>query len=278
MRRGWVRTSLVVAMLGVAAASGYQLFFFEQLIDKEREAERSFSALGWELTASISELRASQQAYVAAGQDPSHWMQQFTEQLDTVDIRLVTLAQRATAAATIGSLENVKVAINDLSQMDRRARNHSEVGQDLMASDLLFTDGPELALVAISHVALALETEREASDTTRNAHRKSQGVALATAMGTSVLVALLLLPSSGRPTAKNVALTDGTEEESDGVSLQEIEESSAKTDQEDIDGVLLQDKTATPTDVSATLDLQLAADLRPDLGQLSNTSNSPQNA
>ena len=115
MRRGWVRTSLVIAMLGVAAASGYQLFFFEQLIDKEREAERSFSALGWELTASISELRASQQAYVAAGQDPSHWMQQFTEQLDTVDIRLVTLAQRATAAATIGSLENVKVAINDLS-------------------------------------------------------------------------------------------------------------------------------------------------------------------
>ena len=272
MRRGWVRTSLVVAMLGVAAASGYQLFFFEQLIDKEREAERSFSALGWELTASISELRASQQAYVAAGQDPSHWMQQFTEQLDTVDIRLVILAQRATAAATIGSLENVKVAINDLSQMDRRARNHSEVGQDLMASDLLFTDGPELALVAISHVALALETEREASDTTRNAHRKSQGVALATAMGTSVLVALLLLPSSGRPTAKNVALTDGTEEESDGVSLQEIEESSAKTDQEDIDGVLLQDKTATPTDVSATLDLQLAADLCTDLGQLSNTS------
>ena len=87
-----------------------------------------------------------------------------------------------------------------------------------------------------------------------------------------MLVALLLLPSSGRPTAKNVALTDGTEEESDGVSLQEIEESSAKTDQEDIDGVLLQDKTATPTDVSATLDLQLAADLCTDLGQLSNTS------
>ena len=255
MRRRWVRTSLVIAMLGVAAASGYQLFFFEQLIDKEREAERSFSALGWELTASISELRASQQAYVAAGQDPSHWMQQFTEQLDTVDIRLVILAQRATAAATIGSLENVKVAINDLSQMDRRARNHSEVGQDLMASDLLFTDGPELALVAISHVALALETEREASDTTRNAHRKSQGVALATAMGTSVLVALLLLPSSGRPTPKTVALTDRSVEEADSVSLQEIEGSSAKTDQEDIDGALLQDETATTTDVSATLDL-----------------------
>ena len=62
-------------MLGVAAASGYQLLFFEQLIEQELATERSFEALGRELSASISELRANQQAYVAAGQDPSHWMQ-----------------------------------------------------------------------------------------------------------------------------------------------------------------------------------------------------------
>ena len=272
MRRRWVRTSLVIAMLGVAAASGYQLLSFEQLIEQERETERSFAALGGELTASISELRANQQGYVAAGQDPSRWMQRVTEQLDTVNISLATLARFATAPSSIVSLENAQVAINDLTQVDRRARDHSDIGQDLMASDLLFTDGPELALIAINHIGLALEAEREISDNTRAAHRKSQGVALATAMGTSVLVALLLLPSSNRSAAQDFGRTDRKVEEANRVFLQDVEESSENIDQEDTAETPSQDKTTTTTTVPAALDLQTAADLCTDLGQLSNAS------
>ena len=114
MRRSWLRASLVIAMLGVAAASGYQLLSFEQLIEQERETERSFAALGDEITASISELRASQQAYVAAGQDPSHWMQRVTEQLETLNTRLATLARLATAASTVGSLEMPSLLLTTL--------------------------------------------------------------------------------------------------------------------------------------------------------------------
>ena len=260
MRRGWIRASLVIVMLGVAVTSGYQLFLFEQLIDQELDAERSFSALGWELNGHISELRTNQQAYVAAGQNRLHWMQKVTEQLDTVDISLTTLAQLATAASTVGSLENAQVAINDFARMDTRARDHSDLGQDLMASDLLFTDGPELALIAMTHIDRALKTERDARDTATTAHRKSQGVALAAAMGTSVLVTLLLLPVSARP----------------------IEESSGSIGQEDVhvpsDGPLTiiatrtHETEITAADISPTLDLQSAADLCTDLGQLSNTS------
>ena len=250
---------MLIGMLGVAVTSGYQLFLFEQLIDQELDAERSFSALGWELNGHISELRTNQQAYVAAGQNRLHWMQKVTEQLDTVDISLTALAQLATAASTVGSLENAQVAINDFARMDTRARDHSDLGQDLMASDLLFTDGPELALIAMTHIDRALKTERDARDTATTAHRKSQGVALAAAMGTSVLVTLLLLPVSARP----------------------IEESSGSIGQEDVhvpsDGPLTiiatpTDETVITADISPTLDLQLAAKLCTDLGQLSNTS------
>ena len=272
---------MLIGMLGVAVTSGYQLFLFEQLIDQELDAERSFSALGWELNGHISELRTNQQAYVAAGQNRLHWMQKVTEQLDTVDISLTTLAQLATAASTVGSLENAQVAINDFARMDTRARDHSDLGQDLMASDLLFTDGPELALIAMTHIDRALKTERDARDTATTAHRKSQGVALAAAMGTSVLVTLLLLPVSARPIVKNVGLTDRAVEQTNSVSSQHIKESSGSIGQEDVhvpsDGPLT--IIATPTDetvitagISPTLDLQLAAKLCTDLGQLSNTS------
>ena len=277
MRRGWIRASLVIAMLGVAVASGYQLFLFEKLIDQERDAERSFSTLGWELNGHISELRTNQQAYVAAGQVRLHWMQKVTDQLDTVDISLATLVQLATAASTLGSLENVQVAINDLARMDQRARDHSDLGQDLMASDLLFTDGPELALIAMTHIDRALKTERDARDTATTAHRKSQGIALAAAMGTTVLVTLLLLPVSARPIAENIGLTDGAVERTNSVSGQ----SSGSVDEEDVrvpsDEPLTiiatpTHETVTTADISPTLDLQLAADLCTDLGQLSHTS------
>ena len=282
MRRGWIRASLVIVMLGVAVTSGYQLFLFEQLIDQELDSERSFSALSWELNGHISELRTNQQAYVAAGQDRLHWMQKVTEQLNTVDTSLTTLAQLATAASTVGSLENAQVAINDLARMDKRARDHSDLGQDLMASDLLFIDGPELALIAMTHIDRALKTERDARDTATTAHRKSQGVALAAAMGTSVLVTLLLLPISARPIVKNAGLTDRAVEETNSVSSQHMEESSGSIGQEDVhvpsDGPLTiiatrtHETEMTAADISPTLDLQSAADLCTDLGQLSNTS------
>ena len=252
MWRGWIRASLVIAMLGVAVASGYQLFLFEKLIDQERDAERSFSALGWELNGHISELRTNQQAYVAAGQVRLHWMQKVTEQLDTVDISLATLVQLATAASTLGSLENVQVAINDLADT-------------------------ELALIAMTHIDRALKTERDARDTATTAHRKSQGIALAAAMGTTVLVTLLLLPVSARPIAENIGLTDGAVERTNSVSGQ----SSGSIDEEDVrvpsDGPLTiiatpTHETVTTADISPTLDLQLAADLCTDLGQLSHTS------
>ncbi len=165
--------------------------------------------------------------------------------------------------------------------MDKRARDHSDLGQDLMASDLLFTDGPELALIAVTHIDRALKTERDARDAATTAHRKSQGVALAAAMGTSVLVTLLLLPVAARPIVKNVGLTERAVEQTNSVSSQHIEESSANIGQEGVrvpsGGPLT--IIATPTDetvitagIAPTLDLQSAANLCTDLGQLSNAS------
>ena len=117
-----------------------------------------------------------------------------TQQLDAVNDDLGKLSRLSTATGTIGALEEAATAIDDLTRMDARARDHSAAGQDLMASDLFFTDGLELARNAARHVDSARSMEWVARDRATIAHRKSQGVALATAMGTGVLVALLLLP------------------------------------------------------------------------------------
>ena len=279
MRRVWLRASLVIAMLGVAATSGYQVFLTEQHIGQEREAERAFTALGWKLTVSLADLRAAQQAYVAAGQDRDYWIGRVADQIEAVNTSLSSLSSISTAAGTVGALEEAATAVDDLARMDARARDHSKAGQDLMASDLIFTDGLELARNAAGHVELARSTERAARDAAATVHRKSQGIALAAATGTGVLVALLLLPVAPPPAAATEN-ADDTSEVSADASAKDLLALPAGRLLLDLD--LDSDRLSmadTPDDpqvlepiMTPSPDLRLAADLCTDLGRLSNTS------
>lgn len=267
MRRVWLRASLVIAMLGVAAASGYQVFLTEQRIGQERKAAQAFTTLGWELTVSLADLRAAQQAYVAAGQDHGYWMDRATQRLDAVNDDLVKLSRLSTAAGTIAALEEAATAIDDLTRMDTRARDHSTAGQDLMASDLVFTDGLELARNAASHVDSARSMEWAARELATAAHRKSQGVALAAAMGTGVLVALLLLPVAPREAAVNTdTATDDQPELAEDRVLLTLDSDRPSTANSS------GDPQVSDTPITPRPDFRLAADLCTDLGRLSNQS------
>lgn len=274
MRRVWLRASLVIVMLGVAVASGYQVFLTEQHIDDEREAERAFTALAWKLAVSLSDLRAAQQAYVAAGQDRGYWVSKTASQIDATTTSLASLARLSTAPGTAGALSEAASVVDDLKRMDAMARDYSSAGQDLMASDLIFTDGLELARSAASHVELARATERVARDASGEIDRRTQGVALATAMGTGVLVALLLLPVA-RPrervgeTGETPADAESADTESDLTQLPE--------------GRLLLNLDLEPDRLSLAgagpaapmLNLRAAAELCTDLGRLSGTADLP---
>ena len=193
MRRWWLRVGLVIVMLTVVVVSGYQVVITERQTSTEREAERAFTALAWKLTLSLSELRGAQQAYVAAGQDRRYWVDRVGGHLDTIATNLGSLTRLARQPATTEALGAASAAMDDLERMDALAREHTEAGQDLIASDLIFTDGLELAQKAASHVELGRMAERASHDTLIQTHRDSQVVGLSAATGTGVLVALVLL-------------------------------------------------------------------------------------
>ena len=198
MRRWWLRVGLVIVMLTVAVASSYQVFLAEQQINDEREAERAFTALAWKLALSLSDLRGAQQAYVAAGQDRHYWVDRVGGHLDAIATTLGSLSRLTKQPATEEALAAAAAAMDDLGRMDELAREHTEAGQDLMASDLIFTDGLELARKAASHVEVTRTAERERHDAFIQTRRNTQVVALSAATGTGVLVAIMLLPA-GRP-------------------------------------------------------------------------------
>ena len=194
MTRRWVRIAVVVVTLATLGFTGNQIRLSELALDDEQHVERVFADLSWALTLTLGDLRAAQQAYVAAGQDRLYWTARVNSHLGTVRNGLENLRRLAISPASIDALDSADGAVTDLERMDGRAREHVDLEQPLMASDLIFTDGLELAARASTNVELARATERTTRNETIRAARSSQATMIATAAGVLLLAGLLLIP------------------------------------------------------------------------------------
>lgn len=288
MTRRWVRAALLVMLLGVTAAAVYQIFVTEQAVQQQQKAERAFTGLAWQLAVSLSDLRGAQEAYVAAGQDSEYWTEQVAVLLATITSNLASLRALSTSEEAGRALDEASGVIDALRQMDGLVRDHSAAGQQLLASDLIFTDGLELVAKASARVDEARAAEQTARDRATAERRQDQILALGAAMATSLLVALLLLPIGRR--AADVA---GEAEPSATADAPTPEAREDRLMLADLDLALDPDRLAVEdavTDVSRAEaaappqsrepippapDLRLAAEVCTELGRLSSTSELP---
>ena len=269
MHRMWLRVTLLVVLAGASVTAGFYAFVAGQRIAESRRAALAFDARAWALAVSLAELRAAQQAYVAAGQDRDYWVADVAERIEDVTAELSALSASATLAAATDALGEAASLVEALTRMDVLARDHAEAGQEVMASDLIFADGLELGRSAADHVERARLVEREARDAAAGDRERSQVAAVGATLGAGVLFALLLSPlPAGRANP-----TDGTTEEPapglpEGRLLLDLESDdhnrSAATEVE------VDRPSTTPAP-----DLRLAADLCTDLGRAANAAELP---
>jgi len=286
MMRRWVRAALVTILLAVMAAAGYQVFITERALQRDQQRERAFTGLAWQTSVSLSDLRAAQEAYVAAGQDSSYWIGQVTSLLNAITADLASLRRISMAPDTVAALDQAETVIDTLRQMDGLVRDHSAAGQQLMASDLIFTDGLELATKASAHIEAARASERAARDRITADDRRSQLVALAAATGTSLLVTLLLLPvgrqpapaAVAEPTEVTPAGAEGPQPGDDRLMLADLDlalnpdtDRLALAEPEEAE----QPAPASMHETAPAPDLCLAAELCTELGRLTSTVELP---
>ena len=205
-----VRVGLVALFVVTLCGAGYELFLTEQRIGNERSAERDFDETAWVATVSIADLRAAQQAYVAAGQDVTYWTAKASSHSETVTTNLARLRQLSTAPPAQSALTTAAELLDQLRRIDARAHDYAAGGQRLLASDLIFTDGMELTTEASSRIEVARTREREVRDQTVVRQRRNQALVLAGTVGMGVLVALLLLPAATAKQDVAVANTSPT--------------------------------------------------------------------
>jgi hypothetical protein len=265
MHHRLVRVSLVLIMLVVATGAVYNLFQIQQQIDAHRELDRAFSSNAAVLAVEVVNLRAAQQAYVAAGQDSGYWVEKVSAGMTEVSSALSTLTRLATTKATNEALQEAGGLMDRLGKVDELVRVHTASGQDLMASDLIFTDGLEITTLAIHQLDLARATEQEAYAGRRTQQRQQQVLAIGALVTTALVVTLLLMPARPIPQPVPTGAAEETEPE-DAATLEAMPPPIRPKAPSDADPVV-----ASPHHA----ELQRAAELCTDLGRLTSPDEIP---
>src|SRR6185295_17913333 len=103
----------------------------------------------------------------------------------------------ATDAMAKGALDEASTTLGEFITVDKRVRGYINSGAQLMAADIVFTEGGETAVTAARQVERARILEQQGLDAVEASRRKQEAMALAGAGGLLllVIVALAFLPA-----------------------------------------------------------------------------------
>jgi hypothetical protein len=201
MKSKAVRAALLCLFVGASGAAAYVLWTGESLARRDAEGAGQFANAAIAVAHDVMELRAAQQAYVAAGQG-EYWIGKAAATSNQVRAGIDVLRSQAASAEAQSSIDNAASALADFERMDRRARDYTRNGHRLLASDLIFADGLESTGAMVASLNRARTAEVQARDAAVRATRRTEAIVLALAGLVSFAIVLLLVrrPQAGGTT------------------------------------------------------------------------------
>jgi hypothetical protein len=159
-----MRGVLIPALVGclIIGGAAFQTWKFEQqaiaLQTNEDRLARQFSALEM----ALSDMRAAQAGYVAAGQGPEFWFTRVDEVAAQIE-EVLAERQRVGHPDAVAPLASAQTQLAALRVSDRRARNYVGNEQRLLASDVIFVESIEILGRLSTEVATARDVEIQAN-------------------------------------------------------------------------------------------------------------------
>lgn len=192
-----MRLTLTLLTVGAIATAAYWFLSIHRTTSAATAAARDLDARISTATRLTLELRGAQQAYVAAGQSEQFWFTKAAATVVALREALTGIRAGASAAASHVPLDQALQGLQEFERMDRRARDLAVAEQNLLASDLIFSDGLETTTQILSALDQARLTESEALVRSEAAGRRAQLMYAAAAGGIAILTVLLLLSTPG---------------------------------------------------------------------------------
>ncbi len=205
MRSRPARLVLVAVAVIAAGAAAVFLIQSEQQISERRTRFLTFDLQARDAARVLAEVRAAQQAYVAAGQSVTVWMSKVASLIDEGTQAVDNLRASADSASARESLLQAGATIMEFGNVDRRARDYASSGQQLMAGDVVFAEGGETAAQAGQLIEAARVAESQAFDESETSRRRLQAYALggaAAAGGIVIVILALVVPQRERGIAE----------------------------------------------------------------------------
>ena len=196
-----VRVLLVVIGIAIASTAAYYLKDLDTRLTTQRASTEALREQAAALTTTIADLRAGQFAYVARGQGEAFWMSHVASLLAPMEKQTIDFEGMLTSPAAVSALEPATAALENFKTLDTRVKEMVQSGNQLLAADLIFTDGLESATAASSHVATALTEELRVRTAATAAVRNRQIATLGGAAG-GILLLLVALALMGGPAQK----------------------------------------------------------------------------
>ncbi len=259
MRSALFRVTIgAIAWVAIGAAA-YVLFQTEQHIGQLTASMRTFDLRARQATEAMVEARVAQQAYVAAGQGIAFWMPKVTSNTESAHSAL-TAMQESAAPSSQTPLEQAATTVTEFNSIEKRVREYLKSGQQLMAGDVIFTEGTDAAATASRQIETARQAEHQAAEATMAAMRKQEATVATGAAGVTALMVLLLVPVSRKPRAVEAA-------EANVAAVEPRTESPAPDEAASVDGTAFKSIAALATDFGRVRDVD---DLKRLLGRVAN--------
>jgi len=189
---------LACIAIGIAA---FLITRSEQQISQRTASLRAFDQQARDASASLVDARVGQQAYVAAGQGVAFWFGKTAAAVQSAADGLTALRDSSSAGART-AVDEAVATVTEFSAIDKRARDYLKSGQQLMAGDVIFTEGSDSAATAVRQIETARLAQHQAVEVEVEAHRRQEVQTAAVAAAVVVVIVLLLIPVPGGRTAE----------------------------------------------------------------------------
>src|SRR5260221_13576981 len=194
MRSKTVRLFIIALVLIAFAAIAAFLVSTEKQIHVIADSASAFDIHAREASTALGEVRAAEQAYLVPGQGLPFWMHKVATTVDVARTVTATLRQSAGSAPALSSLMEAEASLTEFESIDRRAREYMNAGEQLMASDVIFTEGAQAASTAGRQIETARAAERQSADAKSTDVRRREALAAGGAAAFALVLMLTLVP------------------------------------------------------------------------------------
>jgi CHASE3 domain sensor protein len=207
MRKRAVRISILTFLLTASLAA---TFFLWDIQRRTAELTLADDALGERLDGlaiTAAAIGTAQQGYVAPGQLDEPWFERMTMLLEQLNRELAAVRPSLRTADAIKTLESIGATRKAFAAADERIRENLTLGQELMAADVIFSDGRNSVDAISAGLREVRSSERSRNRAERAALNRERWIVLglATLAWFAVVVVLMSVPaSSTAPSTGNV--------------------------------------------------------------------------